>query len=216
MDGIELGKHIRRDSRCNPTKLVMMTTMNFHGDSKRFTDIGFSGYFPKPATTSDLFDALSVLADNGDAKTIQTDNSLSEESETQKDTWIDNARVLLVEDNQVNQIVAMTTLESIGANVAVASNGIDAIESLKQAPDDAKFSLIFMDCQMPEMDGYEASRRIRDGEAGKQYIGIPIIALTANAMKEDKELCLAAGMDDYLAKPFEQDQLEAKLAEWLT
>ena len=215
MDGVELGKLIRRDSRYNQTKLVMMTNMNFHGDSSRFIELGFSSYFPKPATTSDLFDALSVISLNGESKTLETksDKAQGEESIT---LWDSSTRVLLVEDNQVNQIVAMTTLESIGVSVEVAGNGIEAIEALRHAPEDARFSLIFMDCQMPEMDGFEASRKIREGDGGKENIGIPIVALTANAMKEDKEQCLQAGMDDYLAKPYEQEQLEAKLTDWLS
>ena len=226
MDGAQLGDFFQKDPRFKSMKLVMMTSMGFHGDGRRFVEIGFSAYFPKPATTSDLFDALSVVADGGDAlssadplvthhylKTL--DKETDEQVDDKEGDWPENTRVLLVEDNQVNQIVAMATLEAIGVNVEVAGNGIEALDALKNAPEDARFSLIFMDCQMPEMDGFDASRCIRAGEAGKENIGLPIIALTANAMKEDRDKCLAAGMDDYLSKPFEQEQLHEKLVEWL-
>ena len=221
MDGIELGKLLREDARYNKTKLVMMTSMSIHGDTHRLADFGFSAHFPKPATKSDLLNALKVL--NDDSNVVlnkEADSMLSqgmfEETEQDNNAWTEDTRVLLVEDNEVNQLVAMATLDSIGVTTVVANNGIEALEELKGTNSDKRFSLIFMDCQMPKMDGFEASRKIRAGEAGNENIPIPIIALTANAMKEDKERCLAAGMDDYLSKPFEQEQIEQKLIEWLT
>lgn len=123
----------------------------------------------------------------------------------------DEIRVLLVEDNQVNQLVAVQMLEDLGCKVHVAVNGSVALEDIRTA----EFDLVFMDCQMPVMDGYEATGRLRD-MMKKGYIShIPIIALTANAMKQDKEKCLAAGMHDYLSKPVKKDALQQMLAKWV-
>jgi CheY-like chemotaxis protein len=119
------------------------------------------------------------------------------------------ARLLLVEDNTINQLVAQELLQQLGFNTEVAANGTEAISIMNKAQQ--PFDLVFMDCQMPIMDGYEATMRIRKGEAGSQHKKIKIIALTANAMKGDREKCIIAGMDDYLPKPFIREDLEHKL-----
>lgn len=126
----------------------------------------------------------------------------------------EHARILLVEDNQINQVVAQTMLAQLGYQCDIAANGLEAISILKDGKNKADYSVILMDCQMPEMDGYEATSRIRQGEAGDAFITMPIIAMTANAMLGDKEKCLKAGMDDYLSKPFEPDTLEQILSIW--
>ena len=124
-----------------------------------------------------------------------------------------NAHLLLVEDNTINQLVAKELLKQLGFNVTVAADGVEAIQVLNNAKQ--PFDLIFMDCQMPKMDGYEATKRIRKGEAGSQHENITIIALTANAMKGDKEKCIDIGMDDYLKKPFIKEDLEQILSHYL-
>jgi len=224
MDGIAWGNAIRCDERFNHMKLVMMTSIIQRGDAQYFSDLGFSAYFPKPATTIDLFNALSVLDDN--AKTLalaepliplRNSKSLSK-NEKQKlslNHLSSISRILLVEDNQINQFVACGILENLGFKADVAGNGIEAIISLQQAPTDAPYTLIFMDCQMPEMDGYEATRQIRKGTAGERYCEIPIIAMTANAMRGDQEECLAAGMSDYISKPVEPDKISMQLHKWV-
>ncbi|MFS1703088.1 ATP-binding protein [Alteromonas sp. AMM-1] len=118
--------------------------------------------------------------------------------------------VLLVEDNTINQVVAREHLND--CRVMVTANGQEAIDALKGAK--AQFDLILMDCQMPVMDGYEATRRIRSGEAGDSYQNVPIIALTANAMKGDRDTCIAAGMNDYISKPFNESELRHKVWQW--
>ncbi len=121
-------------------------------------------------------------------------------------------KVLLAEDNLINQKVAGMMLRGLGLSVDMVSNGLQAIEALSKN----NYKLVLMDCQMPEMDGYDASRKIRENEAfanGKTHI--PIIALTAHAMKGDRQLCFAAGMDDYLTKPFNRAQLAETLGRWL-
>jgi two-component system, sensor histidine kinase len=121
-------------------------------------------------------------------------------------------RVLLVEDNPVNQIVAQTLVEAQGYEVDIAENGQQALERLPEG----QYCLVLMDCQMPVMDGYDASKRIRGGECGESFKAIPIVAVTANAMRSDKEKCLAAGMDDYISKPIDPEALKEKLERWST
>lgn len=225
MDGAELGKAIRADHRYDAMRLVMMTSMGDNSETAYFAEIGFSAYFPKPATTTDLFDALTVVADGGEAlqnahplvthdylKTLVRDKP---KPHLVDEPWPDGCRILLVEDNQVNQQVAAGILKNLGLQVDIAANGFEALVSLQAASQDKPFSVVLMDCQMPEMDGYEATRAIRDGRAGESMREIPIVAMTANAMRGDREKCLNAGMDDYLSKPVSPEQLLSKLQEWI-
>jgi PAS domain S-box-containing protein len=234
MDGAELGHRIRLDARWAETKMVMMTSMSSRGDARYFADLGFSAYFPKPSTTKDLFMALNVVLAGGDvldqAQPLVTrhylhdlqvmpdvDQTVSRQGDaTPVDfQFNESTRLLLVEDNYINQNVALALLEDIGLHCDVAGNGIEALAALRQAPDNAPYHLMLMDCQMPEMDGYETTRQIRAGRAGARYKGMPIVAMTANAMKGDKQKCLNAGMSDYLSKPIDPLALEQKLQEWL-
>jgi len=134
------------------------------------------------------------------------------------DKTVFKARILVAEDNPLNQMVARAFLESFGCEVVIASNGKEAVERIEEA----RYDLVLMDCQMPEMDGYEAARVIRDAEISSAGAGesssvrIPIIALTAFAMKDDREQCLSAGMDDYLSKPYSVTQLKTILTRWLS
>ena len=117
------------------------------------------------------------------------------------------ARVLLAEDNKINQLVGMRQLQKLGYKADVAGNGIEAVEAWKRN----QYSIILMDCQMPEMDGFEAARKIRELEAEKNLAHVQIIALTASVMKEDRDRCLTAGMDDYISKPVGMDELKGAL-----
>ncbi len=240
MDGATLGKIIRNDKRFRGTRLIMMTSMGSHGDASYFAKLGFDAYFPKPITTSDLFDSLAVVMtggkvlgqatplvthdylqslDSGKSEAYQGSNNdtvTMQPMDNEADgIWPVGTRILMVEDNQINQVVALGILESIGLTADVAANGIEALEALKMAPDNKPYTLILMDCQMPEMDGYEATRQIRSGKAYARNKDIPIVAMTANAMKGDKEQCLLAGMSDYLSKPIDVLLLEEKLHQWL-
>lgn len=235
MDGEALAKSIRSQSAYDSIKLVMMTSMAQRGDASYFAKIGFSAYFPKPTTTEDLFKALSVVADNGEvmqqASPLVTTHYLSTIeassepqaaaereliSEPSKNLDKTDIRILLVEDNRVNQMVALGVLSELGFNADAAANGIEAIDSLKAALNTQAYSMVIMDCQMPEMDGYEATRQIRKGIAGNKNSSVPIIAMTANAMQGDREKCLSAGMDDYLPKPIDPEKLSKKLSKWLS
>ncbi len=223
MDGAELGQHIKTLSPT--TGLIMMTSLAMRNDAKRFAELGFEAYFTKPVTMSDLHDALAVVLEKG--KTLQNASPLvtkhylrslpssSTNDQVGKPIWGNNQRILLVEDNSINQEVASLMLEDIGLIADIASNGVEAITALKTAPEESPYTLILMDCQMPEMDGYECSRVIRDLEVGERYAFIPIIAMTANAMKGDRERCISAGMSDYLSKPIDPEELLAALIKWI-
>ena len=123
---------------------------------------------------------------------------------------------MLVEDNVINQLVATNALESEGYQVDVANNGLEALDMLKNRKLEAQYSAIIMDCQMPEMDGFEATKCIRQGAAGDIYKSTPIIAMTANAMQRDKDMCMAAGMDDFLTKPIDHQKVTSTLQKWLS
>lgn len=220
MSGDNLGRAIRADHRFDKTRLIMMTSMSSRGDAKYFADIGFDAYFSKPATESDLFDSLSLVVSGGDALNKATPlitshyiSSLRVNESPPKQN--SSAKVLLVEDNTINQAVAQGILESVGyTSVKIAENGIEAISALKQSSQSAEYSVVLMDCQMPKLDGYETTKEIRNGACGDRYKNIPIVAMTANAMKGDEDKCLKAGMNDYVTKPIDAKILQKKLLHW--
>lgn len=163
----------------------------------------------KPISYSQLETLLSTMALATQGESIMAASTFSDELVSRGLTI--NARVLVVEDNLTNQIVVRGLLNMFGVEVEVAENGQEALEKVRTEA----YDLIFMDCQMPVMDGYEATREIRKLAAGATPNDVPIVALSANAMKGDKELCLEAGMNDHLAKPIAQDQLKQQLKKWL-
>jgi len=228
MDGADLGRQLKQDTRFSSMHLVMMTSMLMDNDSQTLADMGFSAYFAKPVTTSDIFLTLSVLGENGEvlrqAKPLITHDFLislnTEENDPAENiksrvARLTNNHVLLVEDNSINQMVATDLLEEMGFVITTAENGIHALTVLN-ANHKAPFCLILMDCQMPKMDGFEATKNIRNGMGGTVHMDTPIIALTANTMKGDKQKCLDAGMNDFIPKPFEVSELERVLLTWLT
>ncbi len=180
------------------------------GDAKKFKAVGFAAYLNKPVDESVLYNALRQVA--GITTNEQPLITVYTSSELPKF----NARVLVVEDNITNQIVAKCMLEEFGIQVDVAANGEEALTALETL----SYDLVFMDCQMPVMDGYEATRSIREPtfnfHASREHDrAIPIIAMTANTMQGDREKCLAAGMDDFIAKPVEPEKLQQALQRWL-
>jgi CheY-like chemotaxis protein len=203
-------------------KLVGMSTMTAIAADGSTDDTRIDRIFPKPATTEDLFNAFTVLdespADEPENRSgISRENSkqTSESEDTHQYRWPDKTRILIVDDNQINQLVATGILENLGLAAECASDGQEALQQLKTAPADAPYTLVLMDCQMPVLDGYETTAEIRQGNAGKIYEALPIIAMTANAMEGDKERCITAGMDDYLPKPIEPGAVKEKLIQWL-
>jgi len=216
MDGFELARIIQCDSSIAATRLVMLTSSDEIGHSGKALASGFSAYFNKPVRRSELFEGLCQVM-RGDkvihgpfttavpggrvvAQPIQGNLTLEPGYKS----------ILLVEDNPVNQNVAMRQLERLGYVVHLASDGAQALEVVKRE----SFALVLLDCQMPVMDGFEASRAIRDWETQNGKPRLPIIALTANAVEGDRERCLDSGMDDYLSKPVRIEQLQQKLLNW--
>lgn len=204
MDGAMLGEQIMNDRRIAPTRLVLLTSLDRSGDIQRFSNIGFSAYLTKPVRTRELLDCLekSLSRDVQDwhmrSQPIITRGTLIA-NETRRHY---SGKVLLVEDNVINQRVARRFLERLGCDVQVVSDGLQAVEAYRRE----SWGFILMDMQMPVMDGLEATRRIRELEHGKRHT--PIVALTANAMMGQLERCLEAGMDDYLTKPLDISRLQ--------
>ena len=262
-DGFDLARSIRSTHELAQTQMVLLTSAGRRGDSQKAKDLGFSAYLTKPLRQAQLYRCLSMVMGRAQELTgnsvppslpIITRHTLKELQARER------VRILLAEDNIVNQKVAVRMLEKLGYRVNVVANGQEAVEALAGLP----FDVVLMDCQMPEMDGFEATRTIRVREeetreplsvnrepensaeysvkgTGKETTTsdthhsspithhgsrmtshgllitdhVPIIAMTANAMKGDREKCLEAGMDDFLAKPVKLEELEAVLQRWL-
>ncbi|TWX52570.1 response regulator [Colwellia hornerae] len=202
-------KTVRLNPAYKNIKIMFMTLMSIQHDLADSTQSGINGFFPKPVITSDLHRALNAILDAPDTQITSDVNPSEMITLSDADSgWTQGVKLLLVEDNRINQMVAMAVLKKIGiAQCVIAINGKDAIEKLKASEDNHPFTFIFMDCQMPEMDGYQATTLIRQGVAGSRYQAIPIVAMTANAMLGDEEKCLSAGMDDYLVKPINKDKV---------
>jgi two-component system, sensor histidine kinase and response regulator len=202
VDGFALAEYIKRHPDWKTATVMMLSSAGQRGDALRCRELGVAAYLTKPVRQSELLDAiLTALGTRSRGDTLPalvTRHSLRESRS--------RLRILLAEDNAVNQLVALRLLEKSGHTVVVAANGKKALEAL----DKASFDLILMDVQMPEMNGLDATRAIRERE--RQSGGrIPIIAMTAHAMKGDEEKCLASGMDDYLTKPIRTAELLAAL-----
>jgi CheY-like chemotaxis protein/HPt (histidine-containing phosphotransfer) domain-containing protein len=207
-DGETLGRSILADEVLRTTALIMMTSIGRKGDAHRLEGIGFAAYLVKPLTESDLFDCLSaVLTGNKPAarRSLITRHSLREARHSQ-------ARILLVEDNPTNQEVAGKILQRLGWHADIADNGRQALEALANQP----YDLVLMDIQMPDMDGCEATRQIRDPQSSVLKHDIPVIALTAHSVSADAENCFCAGMSDYVTKPIDPEVLANVVERWLT
>ena len=204
-DGAELGRIIVQDETLKSARLILLTSSGQRGDGQRFADIGFAAYLLKPVTQRDLTECLVlVLANTAHSWHLQSQPMITRHALRVQRTQTRN-RILLAEDNLVNQKVALGLLEKLGYRVNVVADGLAAVAAWQAG----NFDLVIMDCQMPQMDGYEATREIRRLEAGKRRI--PIVALTAHAMHGDEEKCRAAGMDDYLSKPIDRAKLDSCL-----
>ena len=211
-DGEQLGRLIRTYDHLTHTRLVLLTSSGHRGDAQRFADLGFAGYLVKPITRRDLTACLSLVMSNSAESWKRRAQPLVTRHQVRAVRVEADRRVLLAEDNPVNQKVARMVLEKLGLEVTVVNNGREAVTAWRAGG----YDLILMDCQMPELDGYEATREIRRAEqsrthAGKNLKSIPIVALTAHAMKGDDDKCREAGMTDYLTKPLDRVKLQACL-----
>jgi PAS domain S-box-containing protein len=205
MDGEQTARTIKSDPGIKGVKILVLTSMGQRGDAERLQVLGCSGYLVKPVKQRMLYDALvAVLGQKGGTgQNLVTRHILSEQRHFDQ-------RLLLAEDNQINQKLAVVLLQKAGFYVDVVENGLQAVERVKAE----KYGVVLMDVQMPEMDGYEATRQIRLWEK-ESDIHIPIIAMTAHAMQGDRERCLDAGMDDYVTKPLEPRVLFSALDRWV-
>lgn len=230
MDGEMLGAQIKHHPLLQTTKLIMMTSLNHWEGARKALSIGFAAYLVKPVKQSRLLDCiLDVLVDATDEVERPSQNSSSQKQlsslspgavQPEDSTNLDNKfsqlrqqkspkiKVLLVEDNVVNQKVTLNQLKALGYSADVAGNGQEALLMLERI----SYDLVFMDCQMPVLDGYSTTQEIRRIEGSDRHT--VIVALTANALKEDRVRCIQAGMDDYLSKPILKDKLANKLSYW--
>ncbi len=208
MDGFELSRRIKDNPLLTDTVIIMLTSMGLREDAARCRELEISAYLVKPIKRSELFDAIRAVLGSAEGETgreaekVVTRQSMPEEPENQ------TVRILLAEDNAINQKMAVKLLETLGHSVIVAGNGQEAVEIVGQQD----FDLVLMDVQMPVMDGIAATRKIR--RSNPETGAIPIIALTAHAMKQDRERCLKAGMDDYISKPIDPEQLRELVAKY--
>jgi len=202
-DGFELGTAIRADRALRETRLLILTSAGQRGDGERCRQLGIQAYLTKPIARADLVEAVGTVLAGAvsapGAADLVTRHSIAESRHA--------LRILLVEDNPVNQQVATAMLLKRGHQVNVASNGREAVDAVAREP----YDVILMDIQMPEMDGFEATEQIRALPQGRT---LPIIALTAHALSGERERCLERGMSGYLAKPFKAHDLFAAVEGW--
>ena len=213
MDGETLGRTIKADKRLAGTRLVILTSVGARGDARRFEEIGFAAYATKPIRHEELKAILSLaLTERNGAEPKPRPIATRHTARERLNLFAGRkARILLAEDNITNQRVAVGILKTMGLRANVVANGAEAVKAIEALP----YDLVLMDVQMPEMDGFEATRAIRNLQSAIPNRRIPIIAMTAHAMQSDRERCLEAGMDDYIAKPVSPQALAEMLDKWL-
>ena len=222
MDGLELARAVRGDAATSATRLVMLTSLSQRADCDSLRRAGLDACLTKPIKQSQLFDCLATVmarpqktghhAETGD-QPMNTTATRGRTATNVPAATHDRVRILLAEDNPVNQKVALRQLAKLGYSADAVANGRAALDALSLTP----YDLVLMDCQMPEMDGYEATAELRRREAAAGAGARPrvaVIAMTAHAMEGDREKCLAAGMDDYVSKPVAAEALAAALERW--
>jgi signal transduction histidine kinase/CheY-like chemotaxis protein len=220
MNGLDLALEMKKDPSLSKVKLIMLTSVGQDREPQSLGRSSIALSLTKPVRQSQLLEALLKVMRGGLTSHAPAPGE-PDAARASRDFARFPARILLVEDNPVNQEVTRAMLMSLGLEPDIVSNGLGALEALSSRV----YDLVLMDCQMPEMDGYEATRKIRSLESAQESGGgaklpypshIPIVALTAHAMEGDREQCLEAGMDDYLSKPFTRDQIMDVLQRWLS
>ncbi|UVT20810.1 MAG: response regulator [Nitrospira sp.] len=220
MDGFELARAINADPALASTRLVLLTSIGMRGQAERAKEAGIVAYLTKPVHRAHLYECLSAIIDlpvnsapdGGEDGTRSRSHDVLLTRHVLKEAEVaEKARILVADDNIVNQKVAACQLEKLGYRTDVVANGLEAVEAVSRID----YALILMDCQMPELDGFEATAVIRKEERDRKRRRVPIVALTANAMKEDHQKCLDADMDDFLSKPVKKEDLTATIKKWV-
>ncbi len=208
MDGAKLAEIIQSEAKFSDIRLALLTSQGKRGDAEKMHKQGFSAYLSKPIHQSELYNALMQLSN---VENTLDSNELITRYTAKEQQIKFSVSILVVDDNSINQAVAKGMLAKFGVAVTLANNGQEALDLLQRQA----FDLVFMDCQMPVMDGYTATKNIRDSQSPVLNHTIPVVAMTANAMQGDKEKCLASGMDDFIAKPVSAVKLRQILEKWL-
>ncbi|HND02669.1 MAG TPA: response regulator, partial [Nitrospira sp.] len=207
MNGLELCRLIKQDPALRKTHLIMLTASGQRGDSLAAQEAGAAAYLTKPIRERHLADCIRLIFGRDNAKEqpapFLTRHTITEAIAREA------PRLLVVDDNPVNQKVAVKMLEKLGCRVDLAGNGMEALAAICRH----QYPLVFMDCQMPDLDGLETTRLLRSQEKPGEHL--PVIAMTANAMEGDRESCLKAGMDDFISKPIITSDLKKILARWV-
>ncbi|MCG7852723.1 MAG: response regulator, partial [Methanosarcinaceae archaeon] len=210
MGGLEVAQRIKSDPAMDDVRMVIVTSVGLRGDARVVKESGVLAYLTKPVRQSDLHTSLLKVMGYSPKDELQqliTRHSIAEERRRF------NIHVLVAEDNATNREVDEAMLRTFGCRVDIASNGEEAVDAF--ASSESGYDLVFMDCQMPGLDGYQATAAIRGLERKKSLLKkTPIVALTAHALEENRDKCLAAGMDDYMVKPFVLKQMLATLERW--
>jgi hypothetical protein len=204
MDGIELARALKTEPSTAETMLFLLSSSGHRLESAESHLTGFAASLTKPVRSSELFDCLITSLNSGSA----SENPVKATPEPRASSEVVGT-ILLVEDNTVNQLVGSKVLENLGYGFTIANNGVEAVSAFQSG----RYDAILMDCQMPEMDGYEATEAIRRLEVSGSHI--PIIAMTAAAMEGDRERCMAAGMDDFITKPVRLEAVSTALERWV-
>lgn len=212
--GMELGKRILADPALNEIALLLMVPLGQKFDPNSLQQIGFAGRLLKPVWESSLHESLTLAlrGERDAAAHAQTAGTLAKPSTNGASSIATPARILVVEDNATNQKVALAILAKLGHRAEAVESGARALEVLQRTD----YDIVLMDCEMPNMDGYETTRRIRQSSSGTRSPDITIIALTAHALQGDREKCLASGMNDYLSKPIEPGEVAEIVTKWRT
>jgi two-component system, sensor histidine kinase and response regulator len=212
MTGEELGRNVGRLKLDHIPALIMIANWGKPGDAQVMRAAGFTGYLTKPVRHCHLKECLSTLIGLDKASSGNKENwpfvtrfTLAENERRR------SARILLAEDNNVNQRIAARMLDKLGYRCDIASNGFEVLEAVRESP----YDLILMDCQMPGMDGFEATEKLREQESATSSKRLPIVAMTASSMDGDRRRCLRIGMDDFLSKPISLVELGAALEKWI-
>ena len=231
MDGLALARAIKTNPQLSDTRLILLSSIGQRGDAKEAKATGFLGYLTKPIRQNVLRHTIETVLDLDSENLDHLDAPVITRARSLESAEIVSHRILVVDDHQVNQQLAVMMIERLGHRVHIAANGQEAIDALKTIP----YDLIFMDCHMPVMDGYEATEKIRETESvnskeeeitlsnspdssllTSHCSHVPIVAMTANVMPQDREKCLQAGMDDYLSKPIRPEGLTRIFCEMAT